>query len=150
MRIVITRLIASCCFGHSQRNAAATGTGGDSALKRKAKPHTVSALALDRRLARDTRAATAGIIELGGVCDDAARQSDKQTPNYGAIRIARVWSHAKDFRKIRLAVGSIAPRDARRSRGWAVGPADGQSGNVRLGGPLQDCDTEWDWQYEHH
>ena len=81
MRIVITLLFASCCFGQGQRNAAATGARGDSALKRKATPHTVSALALDGWPARDTwdvpgfaaltsgnvRAATAGIIDLGGL-----------------------------------------------------------------------------------
>src|ERR1017187_2102307 len=79
MRIVITLLCASCCFGQGQGNAAATGMGGESALKRKATPRTLSALALDRWLARDTwdvpglaalasgtvRAATAGIIDLG-------------------------------------------------------------------------------------
>ena len=80
MRIVITLLFASCCFGQGQRNAAATGTGGDSALKRKATPHTVSALALDRRPARaapdvasfaqasgNVRAAAAGIFGFGGL-----------------------------------------------------------------------------------
>jgi hypothetical protein len=67
MRIVITFLFASCCFGQGQRNAAATGARGDSALKRKATPHTVSALALDRRPAGDNRVATAGIIDLGGL-----------------------------------------------------------------------------------
>src|ERR1017187_8487435 len=36
MRIVIALLCASYCFGQGQGNAAATGIGGDSALKRKA------------------------------------------------------------------------------------------------------------------
>ena len=81
MRIVIALLCASCCFGQGQGNAAATGIGGDSALKRKATPRTLSALALDRWPARDAwdvpgfaalasgnvRAATAGIIDLGGL-----------------------------------------------------------------------------------
>ena len=80
MRIVITLLFASCCFGQGQRNAAAAGTGGDSALKRKATPRTVSALALDRRPAKATpdvasfalasanvSAATAGIFGFGGL-----------------------------------------------------------------------------------
>lgn len=81
MRIVITLLCASCCFGQGQGNAAATGIGGESALKRKAIPRTLSALALDRWPARDTwdvpsfaalasgniSTATAGIIDLGGL-----------------------------------------------------------------------------------
>src|ERR1035441_4602130 len=75
MRIVITLLFASCCFGQVKHNATATGSGGDSALKRKATPHTVSALAPDRRPAGDTRVATAGIIDLE-VGDDAACQTD--------------------------------------------------------------------------
>ena len=75
MRIVITLLCASCCFGQGQGNAAATGIGGESALKRKATPRRLSALALDTwdvpgfaaLASGNVSTATAGIIDLGGL-----------------------------------------------------------------------------------